>query len=337
MVSDVNRRPLKKYALPPADFVVWRRDSQRFPFLPKEYEQGNPMTPILQGAFVMIRSAVVVIMLIGFFSVSWAVAGQDDSTHVLPGRIVLLSAITVGTVTAVHLYQARAWWEGPRAPFRFENDWVYALNIDKLGHAYGAYTLSHLFTYSMDWSGFSHSTSIYYGSVLGLAYQLYVEVEDGFHQEYGFSPGDALSDVIGAAIPLAQERFPVLKNFALKWSYYPSTEYVDALRGGSGRVFIDDYQGQTYYITMDPHFLMGDHPPWWIPPWLGVGFGLAARDLQNTEARRRLYIFSLDYNFTRIETESSLLRSVFTVLDHFHLPAPGLVLDGSTVKLRLVY
>jgi VanZ family protein len=291
----------------------------------------------LQGAFVTIRSAVAVIVLICLFSVSRAEAGQDDSTQVLPGRIVLLSAITVGTVTAVHLYQARAWWEGPRAPFRFENDWVYALNIDKLGHAYGAYALSHLFTYSMDWSGFSHSTSIYYGSVLGLAYQLYVEVEDGFHQEYGFSPGDAFSDVIGAAIPLAQERFPVLKNFALKWSYYPSTEYVDALRGGSGRVFIDDYQGQTYYITMDPHFLMGDHPPWWIPPWLGVGFGLAARDLQNTEARRRLHIFSLDYNFTRIETESSLLRSVFTVLDHFHLPAPGLVLDGSTVKLRLVY
>lgn len=66
--------------------------------------------------------------------------------------------------------RARGWWQGPRAPFRFENDWTYALNIDKLGHAYGAYVLSHLFSYSMDWSGFTHSTSIYYGSVMGLAY-----------------------------------------------------------------------------------------------------------------------------------------------------------------------
>jgi hypothetical protein len=284
-----------------------------------------------------IRSTVLAIVLMGFFSDFRANAGQDDSTQVIPGRVVLLGAITAGTVAAVHMYQARAWWQGPRAPFRFENDWVYALNIDKLGHAYGAYTLSHLFTYSMDWSGFSHNTSIFYGSVLGLAYQLYVEVEDGYHLDYGFSPGDAFSDVIGAAIPLAQERFPVLKSFSLKWSYYPSTEYLDALRSGSGRAFIDDYQGQTYYITMDPHFLMGDHPPTWIPSWLGVAFGLAARDLQNAEVRRRVYIFALDYNLTRIQTESGFLRSLFTVLDHFHLPAPGLVLDGSAVKLRLVY
>jgi hypothetical protein len=284
-----------------------------------------------------IRRQVVAIVLIGVFAVVRVGAGQDDSTQVIPGRVVLLGALTVGTVTAVHIYQARAWWQGPRAPFRFENDWVYALNIDKLGHAYGAYTLSHLFMYSMDWSGFTHSASVYYGSVLGLAYQLYVEVEDGYHQDYGFSPGDAFSDVIGAAIPLAQERFPVLKNFSLKWSYYPSTEYLDALRGGSGRTFIDDYQGQTYYFTMDPHFLMGDHPPSWIPSWLGVGFGLASRDLQSTEARRRVYIFCLDYNLSRIQTESGFLRSLFTALDHFHFPAPGVVLDGSTVKLRLVY
>ena len=284
-----------------------------------------------------IRNNVVGVMLIALLFVSRGEGGQDDSSRVLPGRVALLGAITAGTVVAVHLYQARAWWQGPRAPFRFENDWTYALNIDKLGHAYGAYVLSHLFSYSMDWSGFTHSTSIYYGSVMGLAYQLYVEVEDGFHQDYGFSPGDAFSDVIGAAIPLAQERFPVLKNFSLKWSYYPSTEYVDALKGGSGRAFIDDYQGQTYFITMNPHFLMGDHPPSWIPSWLGVGFGLAARDLENTQARRRLYIFALDYNLSRIETDSPFLRSLFTVLDHFHLPAPGVVLDGSVVKLRLVY
>ena len=82
---------------------------------------------------------------------------------------------------------------------------------------------------------------------------------------------------------------------------------------------------------------MGDHPPSWIPSWLGVGFGLAARDLENTQARRRLYIFALDYNLSRIETDSPFLRSLFTVLDHFHLPAPGVVLDGSVVKLRLVY
>jgi hypothetical protein len=306
-------------------------------FFPGEQALRNMVKSSSRGASTTIHGTVVAMVLVGLVSLSRVDAEQVDSSQVMPGRLVLVGAITLGTVAAVHIYQARAWWQGQRSPFRFENDWDYAMNIDKLGHAYGAYTLSHLFTYSMDWGGLSHSTSIYYGSVLGLAYQLYVEVEDGFHRDYGFSPGDAFSDVVGASIPLAQERFPVLKNFSLKWSYSPSTEYVDAVRAGVGRVFIDDYQGQTYYITMDPHFLMGDHPPWWIPPWLGVGFGFAVRDMYSTETRHRRYVFALDYNFSRIDTDSGFLKALFTALDHFHLPAPGIVLERSTVKFRLAY
>jgi len=78
---------------------------------------------------------------------------------------------------------------GAPGSFPFENDWTYALNVDKLGHMYAGYLLSRVFRYSLEWSGFSEHTSTFYGSVLGLSYQLYVEVEDGFHRGTGSVPG----------------------------------------------------------------------------------------------------------------------------------------------------
>ena len=204
------------------------------------------------------------------------VTGPDlhaqDSTRIDPLRLATVSTLTLGTGIGVHIYQHNAWWQGQRAPFRFENDWTYALNIDKFGHTYGAYLLSNVFTSSLSWSGFDRKSSVFYGSMLGLAYQLYVEVEDGFHKGYGFSPGDAFSDVVGAMIPLAQEAYPVLRNARLKWSYWPSSKYKTELNQGQSRVFIDDYQGQIYWLGLDPHFLMGDGLRSVVPDWMGLSF-----------------------------------------------------------------
>ena len=261
----------------------------------------------------------------------------QDTSDVKPVNLAIVSGITLGTVIPVHIYQQTAWWQGPRAPFRFENDWVYALNVDKLGHMYAGYLLSRVFGYSLEWSGFSEHTSTFYGSVLGLSYQMYVEVEDGFHRVYGFSPGDAFFNMIGATIPLAQWTFPVLRNFSLKYSYWPSAGYTDALKAGQGKAFLDDYQGTTVWLAMDPHFLMGSRLSDELPSWLGLALGVGARDLNESGGGRRQATISLDYNFSRIQTGSSFLHSLLTVVDFFHLPAPGIRLDGKRVVFGVFY
>ncbi len=271
--------------------------------------------------------------------VSWAgfTARSQDTTRVDGVRAAVLGSVTVGTVVAVHIYQQHAWWQGPRAAFRFENDWVYALNIDKLGHAYGAYLLSGLFTGALSWTGFSDRASGFWGPLMGLGYQLYVEIEDGYHQVYGFSPGDAFSDILGAAFPIAQQTYPVLRNFRMKWSYYPSQEYLNALKSDKGRVFIDDYQGQIYWLGVDPHFFL---PESWrspVPSWLGLAVGAAARNLDEQGGGTRIIYLSLDYNLSRIDTQSEVLRTLFTLLDHIHFPAPALSLEDGKIRAGLVY
>lgn len=261
----------------------------------------------------------------------------QDSSSVNSGRLALVGGVTLATAIPVHIYQAKAWWQGSRAPFRFQNDWTYAMNIDKWGHLYGGNLLSRVFGYSMAWSGMNEKSSALYGSLLGLSYELYVEIEDGFHQNYGFSPGDAFSNMIGAMIPLAQVTFPVLKNFSLKYSYWPSPRYLSEIDQGQQRAFIDDYQGMTVWIAMDPHFLMGTELAEAVPAWLGLSFGVAARDIDASGKGRGVYYLTLDYNLSRMRTESGFLRTLCTVIDFVHLPAPGFALDGGKIRVGFFY
>jgi hypothetical protein len=291
--------------------------------------------PAATGQSMPYRLALILALLL--FVYAGAKGQTSDSLRLSPGRLAIIGGVTLATGTAVHLYQQHAWWQGARAPFRFQNDWDYAMNIDKLGHAYGAFFLSHLFSYALRWGGMRDTASIFYGSLLGLSYQLYVEVEDGFHREYGFSPGDAIADVCGALLPIAQTTFPVLGNFNLKWSYLPSREYRQDLQQGVSRVFIDDYQGQIYWLAVDPHFLLSDGLSRLTPRWLGVAAGVSARDLSTPAERRRVYYLSLDYNLSKIVTGSDLLHAIFVLIDHIHLPAPALYYDGGHWKGGIVF
>jgi hypothetical protein len=264
-------------------------------------------------------------------------ACAQDTSEVKPLRLAIVSGVTLGTVIPVHIYQQNAWWQGPRAPFRFENDWSYALNVDKLGHMYAGFILARTFGSMLEWSGFSEHTSTFYGSVLGLSYQMYVEVEDGFHRVYGFSPGDAFFNILGATIPLAQWTFPVLRNFTLKYSYWPSPIYEHELNAGQAKAFLDDYQGTTVWLGIDPHFFLGERVADEVPPWLGLAFGVGARDLNGSGGGRRQATLALDYNLSRIRTESPFLRTVFTLVDFVHLPAHGIRLDGKRVVFGVFY
>lgn len=284
-----------------------------------------------------LRAAANAMFVSALLVISLHESCAQDTSDVKPARLAIVSGVTLGTVIPVHIYQQNAWWQGPRAPFRFENDWSYALNVDKLGHMYAGFILARTFGSMLQWSGFSEHTSTFYGSVLGLSYQMYVEVEDGFHRVYGFSPGDALFNILGATIPLAQWTFPVLRNFTLKYSYWPSPKYEHELQGGQAKAFLDDYQGTTVWLGIDPHFFLGEHVAEAVPPWLGLAFGVGARDLNNAGGGRRQATLALDYNFSRIRTESDLLRTVFALADFVHLPAPGIRLDGKRVVFGVFY
>ncbi len=262
------------------------------------------------------------------------IATRDTST-VDYNRLALVGAGAVLTLIGAHIYQRDAWWQGARAPFRFQNDWKYALNIDKIGHTEGGYFEAKVFKSLALWIGFDERASTFYGSVFGMAYQLYVEMEDGYHREYGFSPGDAFADILGASIPIAQEAVPELRNFGIKFTYWPSQFVLDEWKQHRYHTFIDDYEGQTFWINMDPHFFLNKEMNGFVPKWLGLAFGAGVRDHDSPSAARRRFYLALDYNFSKIETDSAFLHAVLTALDFLHYPAPGIRLENNKISFGL--
>lgn len=269
-------------------------------------------------------------------------AAAQDTSDVDAGRLVVFSGVFAGSATAIHFYQQQAWWLGSRGEFWVVNDWTYSRGIDKLGHMYGSYLMTNLSSFAFQWAGVTERKSYLFGAISAMAFEFYTEIEDGFHNDYGFSPGDFFVDVAGAAIPLAQYRFPVLRNFRLKWSYWPSKGFLNEVRAGKNRFFVDDYEGQTYWLAIDPHFLMGEGLRNAIPAWLGIAVGRGVTGIGEVHSGRwqngtPVTYVALDYNFSCIETESGFLKGLFRALDFIRLPAPGIAIESGKVRFGVMY
>lgn len=291
----------------------------------------------------MVRKQSVAIFLLACV-LTWSVplgslaAQEMDSSRVSTSRLVVFGGVTAASMVVVHMQQQQAWWNGPKGSFWLYNDWKFAKGVDKIGHVYGAYVASTAFREGFRWCGLSERSSLLLGVSAGLALELYVEIEDGFHEIYGFSPGDAMADFLGAGFLLAQETYPVLENIRIKWSYWPSSDLREALRKGENRTFLDDYEGQKHWVAVDPHFVLGERLGKAIPSWLGiaVGYGVEGSIRQRGDARGAFYV-ALDYNLRRLAPEEGFFHALLYALDLVHLPAPGIKIQGGEVRVGVFF
>jgi len=221
----------------------------------------------------------------------------------------------------VHLYQNSSWWKGKRTnKFRVINDWTYALNIDKVGHFYAPQLLGHLFSSGLEAGDVDSETSAIYGGIAALAFELYVEIEDGFGIDYGFSPGDAVSDVLGSAYYIAQYYYPFLKNFQFKYSYYPSKQ----LRQGKHRGIIDDYEGEKYWLSIRVKNLLPEtlSKPW--PSFLNIACGIGVDNLYGEGKKQSEFYIALDFDTESLPLYGRGWEFIKNTLNYFHFPMPGI-------------
>jgi hypothetical protein len=279
---------------------------------------------------------------------------QTTSIRGIP--FAILGAVYVTATAGVALYEANAWWSKDRGPFHIEEDWPENLQNDKFGHFYGTYMDAYLTREALLTSGFSDEAANNLGALMGTLYQLFVETQDGFSTQWGFSPTDAYFDILGGGYLVAQYYVPVLRNFHEKWSYWPSKFLGSGSIPGQQRTVFDDYQGQSFWWTVDMHNLLSGKEPSTWPGWLQLSLGYTARkygaylagtpyctgnpndpactDLPDT---REVYI-GIDYNLCQLigKTGVPFLDWFIQSLDNIHFPAPALRLTPN-VKLFLLY
>ncbi len=263
-----------------------------------------------------------------------------DQQPIYFDRLFLVTALTSTSIAIVHHHQSKAWWQGTRTKFHFQNDWEYALWIDKLGHWWGATAIQHLFASSLSWSNFSDKTSMWLGSLLAFSYQLYVETYDGYAQAWGFSPGDAMFDFGGAFYPLLQYYFPQLKNVNLKLSYYPSKRLIkkdpnDELY--KNKFVIDDYEGQSFYLSFKINNMLPEKLEKYWPDFLCLAIGYQMRNWNGYGVADQNYYLSLDYDLEQIPIYGQFWQFLKNTFNLIHFPAPGIKFTKNKIYLTITY
>ncbi len=250
------------------------------------------------------------------------------------------AAATATSIGILHYHQSRAWWQATRTKFHFQNDWEYALWIDKLGHWWGATAIQHLFSSSLSWSNFSDETSMILGSTLAFAYQLYVETYDGYASNWGFSPGDALFDFGGAFYPLLQYYLPPLKNVNLKLSYFPSKRLLhknplDTLY--RNKFVIDDYEGQSFYLSFKVNNMLPESLEKLWPDFLCLAVGYQMRNWDGYASADKNFYLALDYDFEQIPVYGKFWQFLKNTFNLFHLPSPAIKFSNKKITFTIAY
>jgi hypothetical protein len=251
----------------------------------------------------------------------------DIQSGIVPAKLAGVASLTLIAYGAAYGFVfEKGWWDenGGRG-FHFENDFDYALNLDKFGHFAAGVILGESFYEGYRWAGASEFQSYLFAGLTALATHIAIDIKDGFAPTWGFSIFDVLSGGLGGFLPMAERYLPVFKYVDLKWSYWiNSNAYYNHEHGASGGVFTDDYVNQTFWASFKPYRLLPESARKYYPSWLAIAVGLSIDEKVFTGAphpRREVYI-ALDYDLEAFRPQSRFARFAVKMLNYFKLPAP---------------
>ena len=262
---------------------------------------------------------------------------SSNVSNISASRVIISTAGLAAAITALHIYQYNAWWKNERIGFHVIEDASYQADFDKAGHTFGAYYSSHFFDEAFQWTGMDSSLSTLFGALSGAIWEYYVEIEDGFARDWGFSRGDAKADLTGATFYLLRNRIPFLRNFNYKWFYVPTDKLLKNQPDIPGQSvnFIEDYGGQSYFLTADIHGILPQSlKPYW-PSWLNLALGVGGYNINTVNHnwmlgdafiyRQKAWYISLDYDIEKVfpESDSPILNFLRRSFNYWHFPAPA--------------
>ena len=245
------------------------------------------------------------------------------------------------------IFLNQAWYKDyPRSSFHSFNDAGEWMQMDKIGHAWTAYTVGKATTALWRWAGVNGRTSVFLGSATSLLYMLSIEYLDGRSAEWGWSWADVAADFSGGLLFTAQELEWKQQKILLKFSSYKKN-YESPLNARADDLFgktlperlLKDYNAQTYWLSFNVNsFLQNKN----FPDWLNISFGYGAdgmlggyenraydksgnitfdrRDIQ----RYRQWYLAPDIDLTKIKTNSKIVRTILFAANCLKVPSPSL-------------
>lgn len=284
-------------------------------------------------------------------------------------RVALVSGLIGGLYAGANIWWSSAWYSKyDKEKFHFFNDWGEWNQMDKIAHAYSCYLESKL-TYDLyKWAGVKEKHAIWIGMLMGNAWQLSIEVNDGFQKKWGFSWPDVAMNISGSLLFGIQQyiwheqRIQMkISAFPVKYSKYNDAQIkdrADNLYGTSfGEILLKDYNSMTFWWSVAPGAFI-KKPDSKFPKCLQVSFGFGAggmlggykniwnkndlsgdQDLSNVDPadiidrsdiqRLHRFYFGFDIDWTQLPVKKHWAKGLMKVLNMIKLPSPALEINDN--------
>lgn len=307
----------------------------------------------------MLNSRYWYIVFFLFFVPAASVLGQNDSVHSVNANLVNKKKLTAVVAGGSALYAAgmtglyTIWYKDyPQSSFHFFNDSKEWMQVDKAGHGTTAYFVSYLGYESLRYSGLDNSRSALLGGLSSWLFLTTIEVFDGFSAQWGASVSDLAANTLGCALFTSQQLVWKEQKVLLKWSYHQTrfpTYRPDLLGNGFAERMLKDYNGQTYWISVNMKSFM--HEGSGFPAWLNIAFGFGAegmtgasknsmtylgKEIPSFDRYRQFYI-GPDLDLTRIKTRSVVINSIFKTFGFIRLPLPVIEINNHGARFHPLY
>ena len=286
--------------------------------------------------------SIIIIMVLSFLFTS--VFAQSDTVKFQQRKKIVWSGTAVAyTAGMTGLYQL--WYKDyPQSSFHFFNDIDEWQKQDKLGHVGSAYYLSNWMGKVFRYAGYDQKKSALFGTLTGYAFQLTIEMFDGFSDQWGFSLGDLTANSIGAGLYYFQQTRWNDQRIKYKFSYH-STDYPQYNPSLLGENFTQqlfkDYNGQTYWLSFNIKSLILKNDK--VPEWLNIAVGYNAEGMTGGRINRTIYngmaipnfervhsfVLSPDIDITRIKSKRKAINTLKEVFGFIKIPMPAIQLKSN--------
>ena len=270
-------------------------------------------------------------------------------------RVRLVTAANIIGYGGVMIGLNSAWYaQYPRSSFHFFDDNAEWLQVDKVGHAYGAYIESFASYEMWRWSGLPRKQRIWIGGLSGVAYQSIIEILDGFSSEYGFSWGDFSANVFGSSLFIGQEFAWDDQRIKMKFSFHKKNYGSPDLTARANTIFgrseterfIKDYNATTDWVSVNIRSFL---PKSNVPKWFAIAFGYGAEGMFGARSniakdkngniifdrsdikRYRQWFISPDIDLSKVRTKKKSVRLILNALNAFKFPMPSIEFSNGNI------
>lgn len=270
-----------------------------------------------------------------------------------PDRLkkVVLAESLIFAATSIGLYFL--WYKRyPKSRFHFIRDGQEWFQMDKFGHATTAYSIANMHYDLMRWSGVNRSSAINTSIITSLAYLSIIELMDGFSRDWGFSGGDMLANLSGAALFAGQQYAWGEQRIGMRFSTHltPFAKQNPALLGNNyASRLMKDYNGHTYWLSANIGSFLPSGSR--FPVWPNIAIGTGANGMirankkdqeqtfstLNSQERYRQWYLAPDAALYRIPATNGWNNSLY-MLQFMKLPAPAIEWNSKRkFKLHPIY